>query len=381
MFFPDVIIISINEHFSFQEVIIMKWSFKAGSLFGIEFRIHFTFFILLLFIYIAGMRQGAARAMNGVLFVSAVFVCVLIHEIGHSLLARRYGKEAKSITLLPIGGVATIEEMPEKPLQEVIMSAVGPFINLIIAGILYLFSGQWSSIHPPGIYPATGDEFLISLINVNIFLAIFNLLPAFPMDGGRILRGFLSMRFSPVKATSIAVFVGQTFALLFIFYGIFFNFWLAIIGLFLYLGAGGEKQQLMMVNLLHNIPVSAIMSMDYQALNPDEPLKTALEKIYHGCQDDFPVIDNGKITGVLNQDSIIAAIHEKGVDLSVSDIMDRDFISTSPAKPLAEVYKRLSSGNKSSIAVIENNRLKGMLSLSGISRYFMIQSALSEMKK
>jgi Zn-dependent protease/predicted transcriptional regulator len=358
----------------------MKWSFKAGSILGIEFRIHYTFFILLLFVYIAGMRKGATLAINGVLFVCAVFMCVLIHEVGHSILARKYGKETKSITLLPIGGVATIEEMPEKPLQEVVMSAVGPFINLAIAGILYLFSGQWSGFHPPGIYPATGGEFLESLIVINIFLAIFNLLPAFPMDGGRILRGFLSLCYSTVKATSIAVFVGQTFALLFVFYGIFFNFWLAIIGIFLYLGAGSEKQQLQIVNLLHNIPISAIMSVNYQTLSPDEPLKKALEKIYHGCQDDFPVIDKGDIKGILNQESIIAAIHEKGVDLSVADVMDKDFISTDPGKPLAQIYKKLSSENKSSIAVIEKNSLKGMLSLSGISRYFMIQSALSEKK-
>ena len=122
-------------------MIIMKWSFKLGSIFGIEFRIHFTFLILLLFIYIAGIRYGQSQAINGVLFICAVFGCVLIHEIGHSLLARKFGKEAKSITLLPIGGVATMEEMPEKPMQEIAMSAIGPFINLAIAGILFLSWG------------------------------------------------------------------------------------------------------------------------------------------------------------------------------------------------------------------------------------------------
>ena len=188
----------------------MQWSFRLGKIFGIEFRIHITFFILLVFIYLSGLSQkGSEGAMRAVLFICAVFACVLIHELGHSLIARRFGKEAKSITLLPIGGLATIEEMPEKPAQEIAMSIIGPFINLAIAGILYLFAGHWSGISAPNLYPDSARMFISGLIGVNIILAIFNLIPAFPMDGGRVLRGILALKMDYIKATSTAVFIGQ----------------------------------------------------------------------------------------------------------------------------------------------------------------------------
>ena len=356
----------------------MKWAIRVGTIFGVEFRIHITFFILLFFIYIAGMREGPNQAINAVLFISAVFASVLIHEIGHSLIASRFGKETKSITLLPIGGVATIEEMPEKPVQEIAMSAIGPFINLAIAGILILLVGNWKGLNVPSIFPKSDSEFLQSLININIILAIFNLLPAFPMDGGRILRGILGLKLDFVRATSIAVFIGQAFSLFFIFYGIFFNLWLAIIGVFLYLGAGGEKHQIMMRNVLKNVRVSDITSKNYQTLEPSEPLSKALEKVYHGCQDDFPVVDKGEIKGILDRGSILAAIHERDVNVSVSEVMDTNFIYTEPEKPLTEIYKKLLAKNKSSMAVIKDGKLIGMLDLAGISRYFMIKSALQK---
>ena len=162
----------------------MQWSYDFGKIFGINFRIHVTFLLLLLFIFVSGLFQrGFEQAVRAVLFICAVFACVLIHEIGHSLIARRYGKEAKSITLLPIGGVATMEEMPEKPSQEIAMSIVGPFINLAIAAILYLFVGAWAGVGVPNLYPDSVSEFFAGLIGVNIILAIFNLIPASPMDG------------------------------------------------------------------------------------------------------------------------------------------------------------------------------------------------------
>lgn len=142
----------------------MRWSFRVGKIFGIEFRIHVTFVIFLLFIYLFGLRKGAGVAINGVIFVSAVFASVLIHEIGHSLIARKFGKEAKSITLLPIGEVATIEEMPQKPVQEIIMSGIGPLINIAIAGILFLIVGSTSGFSLPKLYPETSQDFIAGLI-------------------------------------------------------------------------------------------------------------------------------------------------------------------------------------------------------------------------
>jgi Zn-dependent protease/predicted transcriptional regulator len=355
----------------------MRWSYSAGKVFGINFKIHVTFLILLFFIFFVGLYQeGLEKAVVAVLFILAVFASVLIHEIGHSLISRRFGKEAKSITLLPIGGVATIEEMPEKPMQEISMAIIGPFINLAIAGILFLFVGHWSGISFPNLYPDSAKDFVAGLIGVNVILAIFNLIPAFPMDGGRVLRGFLSMWLDYSRATSVAVHIGQGIALFFIFFGIFFNWWLALIGLFLYIGAGSENQEVMLRAMLRRGNVSDAMSTDLRGVRPDDPLAKALELAYHGFQDDFPVIDEQGIQGILTREKLLQSIHDKGTEVSISDIMEKDFDIVSPGMKLDEIYQGFRSGDKSSAVVMENNRFVGMISMSGISRYIMIRSAL-----
>jgi Zn-dependent protease/CBS domain-containing protein len=357
----------------------MGWSINIGKIFGINFRIHVTFFLLLFFIFISVLTQhGLQRALLAVLFICAVFVCVLIHEIGHSLIARRFGKEAKSITLLPIGGVATMEEMPEKPAQEIAVSIIGPFINLLIAGVLYLFIGHWAGVGVPNLTPDSAKGFFAGLIGVNIMLAIFNLIPAFPMDGGRILRGLLAIRLDFVRATTAAVFIGQAIATFFIFVGIFFNWWLAIIGLFLYIGAGSEKQQVLLKSLLRQVPASEAMTTEFRILRPDETLRHALEHFHHGCQDDFPVIGEAGVEGILTRGRILASIHEKGLDTPVSEIMDRTFASVDPKMPLDDIYKKLLSSRKTAVAVVDKGSVKGMVCLDGISRYFMIKSAMGK---
>lgn len=355
----------------------MRWSYSAGKIFGINFKIHITFLILLLFIFFVGLHQeGLEKAVVAVLFILAVFASVLIHEIGHSLISRRFGKEAKSITLLPIGGVATIEEMPEKPIQEIGVAIIGPFINLAIAGILFLFMGHWSGISIPHLYPDSAQDFFAGLIGINIILAVFNLIPAFPMDGGRVLRGFLAMWLDYPRATSVAVYIGQGIALLFIFFGIFFNWWLAIIGVFLYIGAGSENQEVMLRTMLRRVIVADAMSTDMRSVRPDDSLAKALELAYHGFQDDFPVIDNRGIQGILTREKLLQSIHDIGTDVSISEIMEKDFDIVSPRMKLDDIYQRFRSSDKSAAAVMENNRLVGMISMNGISRYLMIRSAV-----
>lgn len=355
----------------------MRWSIKIGRIFGINFRIHITFFLLLVFIFLSVLNQrGIGPAILSTLFICAVFVCVLIHEIGHSLIARRFGKQAKSITLLPIGGVAAMEEMPEKPGQEIAMSIIGPFINLFIAVVLYISIGHWTGIGVPDLYPSSVRAFFAGLIGVNIMLAIFNLIPAFPMDGGRVLRGILALKMNYVRATSLAVLIGQALALFFIFFGIFFNWWLALIGLFLYIGAGSEKQHVILRSLLHQVPATEAMATDFQSLRPDERLSDALEYFHRGCQVDFPVISDNGLEGILTRDRILASLHEKGVDVPVSEVMDRTFASVDAKAPLEEVYRKLISSKKTAVAVVDRGQVKGLICLDGISRYFMIKAAL-----
>lgn len=355
----------------------MRWSFKLGRIFGISFRIHVTFLLLLWFVFMAGLsKKGTAEAVGAVLFVCAIFACVLIHELGHCLIARQFGTQAKSITLLPIGGVASMEEGLENPEHEIAISIIGPLINLAIAGVLYLLVGRSVGVALPNLFPDSVQSFFAGLIGANIILAVFNLIPAFPMDGGRVLRGIVALKADYVWATSVAVFVGEALALLFIFYGIFFNWWLTLIGIFIYLGAGAEKRQVMLHSLLREVPASAAMATDFRILKPDELLSRSLEHIYHGCQEDFPVVGDSGIQGILTRTGMIAAIHEKGVDIAVSEAVDRDFLSVDPQMPLDKVYRQLLSGGKSVAVVLDGTKIKGMLSLESVSRYFMIRSAL-----
>ncbi len=358
----------------------MRWSLNIGRIFGIRFRIHVTFFLLLLFIFASVLNEsGMDKAILATLFICAVFACVLIHEIGHSLIGRRFGKEAKSITLLPIGGVAAMEEMPDKPLQEVAMAIVGPFINLVIAAVIYLFVGRWTGIGMPNLSPDSVRTFFAGLIGINIMLAIFNMIPAFPMDGGRVLRGLLATKMNYVRATSMAVLIGQGIATFFIFFGIFFNWWLAIIGFFLYMGAGAEKQQVILKSILHKVPVSQAMTTDFRSLQSNESLSSVLERFSHGYQEDFPVIGDSGIEGILSRDRILASIHSKGLDTPVCEVMDKTFISVAPAMSLDEVYKKLSSDQKTAAAVVDaQGKIHGIISLDGISRYFMIEAAMKK---
>ena len=355
----------------------MKWSISAGKIFGIKLRIHLTFFLLLLFVFASVMSERGVKAgLMSALFICAIFACVVIHEVGHSLIARRFGKEARSITLLPIGGMAEMDEIPRKPMQEIAVSLVGPLINLLIAGLLYVLAGRQTGASIPGLYPESASAFISGLIGVNIMLAIFNLIPAFPMDGGRVLRAILAFKLDYVRATSLAVAVGQAVAVFFVFFGLFYNLWLAIIGIFLYLGAGSEKQQVILQSLLADVPAGEAMITEYISLRSDDSLADALEHFHHGCQQDFPVVGDNGIKGILTRDRILASIHTKGVNIPVSEVMDTDFVSVSPNMGLDQVYKKFMAGQKTAVVVVEDGQLKGIIGLDGISRYFMINAAL-----
>jgi Zn-dependent protease/predicted transcriptional regulator len=357
----------------------MGWSLNIGKIFGIRFRIHITFFLLVAFIFVSVLRDdGLKKAFIATAFICAVFACVLIHEIGHSLIALLFGKRAKSITLLPIGGIAALEELPEKPLQEIAMAIIGPLINLAIAALIFLFIGSWTGIGEPNLYPDSTRSFFAELINVNIFLALFNLIPAFPMDGGRVLRGVLALKLNFLKATNVAVIIGQAFATLFIFIGLFTNWWLALIGLFLYLGAGSEKQQTVLRSYLHQVPVKEAMTTEFVSLSPDALLSTVLQHFHHGLQENFPVIDNQKIIGILTKDSILSSLREKDLNIPVWKIMDTDFVSVSPDTSLDNVYKLLLSTRKNALIVTDQQTVVGIISLDGISRFFMVRSALNK---
>ncbi|MCL4176967.1 MAG: site-2 protease family protein [Verrucomicrobia bacterium] len=240
----------------------MKWSLKLGKLLGIDVYVHFTFLLLLAFLgfYYWRATQNVDAALRGVAFIVALFGCVVLHELGHALMAGRYGIKTRDITLLPIGGIARLEKMPENPLQELWVALAGPAVNVVIAAVLLVGLAATGGFTPLEEISATGGAFWQRLMVLNIVLVAFNLLPAFPMDGGRVLRARLAMRLGRRRATAIAANVGQGMAILFGIIGFFYNPFLIFIGIFVYLGAQAEAGMVEMQSALgdpstvHSLP-------------------------------------------------------------------------------------------------------------------------------
>src|SRR5262245_21199286 len=241
----------------------MKWSLRVGRLFGIPLYVHFTFFLFLIWVGAESWRmgQGSGGALVEVLFMCALFGCVVLHELGHALTARRYGIKTRDITLLPIGGVARLERMPEDPKQELLVALAGPAVNVVLAGILFavLLALGWavgSAEQLVAQLSTFGGNLLAQLFAANVFLAVFNLLPAFPMDGGRVLRAILAMRMDYVVATRLAAAVGQWMAVLFGLVGVLVgNLLLLVIAFFVWAGAAAEAGMVQFKAGLAGVPV------------------------------------------------------------------------------------------------------------------------------
>lgn len=347
----------------------MKWAFKIGTLFGIPIKVHFTFFLLLIFI---GLSRGPYGGANGVILVCLIFFTVVLHELGHSLVAKKYGFKVRDITLLPIGGIAGMEEIPEDPHQELNIAIIGPTVSFVLS-FLFFAAGwilkQWAELY---YFWFWSRGLLMNLAWINLVLAVFNLLPAFPMDGGRVFRGILA-RFNVdyITATRIAVNVGQFFALLMIFFGIFFNFWLVLIGIFIYIGAEGEGKTTELRVCLKSVTVEKIMLKDFKILSPEQTLGDVLELVHHGMQGDFPVLENNNLVGILSQSAILAALHKYSRDVQVKEVMERNFITTTSDTPLTEIYKKMINTKATVMPVVRNNVLEGLITLEQIGRYHL----------
>ena len=351
----------------------MKWSFKIGSIFGIPIRVHLTFLLLLFFVAI-NPHKGLLSGLVGVVFIILVFIGVLFHELGHSLVARHFGEPVHSIVLLPIGGVSRVE-IPEDPKQEILMAVAGPVVSLILAIFFLIFSLLLGYDLGFGSFIGAKARLLVELFYVNLMLAIFNLLPAFPMDGGRILRGVLALRMEPLRATRIAVGVGQFLAVVMFFVGIFFNWWLALIAIFLYFGAEAEEQGTILRRVFHQVPIRALMLEDFQSLSPEDNLSRVLEIICHSAQEDFPVLKDGRLVGVLPKSLIFRALREMPPETRVEEIMVKDFFQAEPDMPLDRALKELIENKTGMVPVVEAGRLVGILTLAQIAKYQLVCGA------
>ncbi len=356
----------------------MKWSWRIGRVAGIDVYLHATFLILLGWVGLSHylVRKSLEDAVSGLLFLGSLFLIVVLHELGHALTARRYGIRTRDITLLPIGGVARLERMPEDPKQELLVALAGPAVNVVLAIILAAALVPALSRMTLGNIQLVGGNFLEKLLWINAALAGFNLIPAFPMDGGRALRALLAMRMDYVRATQVAASIGQGLALVFGFIGLFWNPFLVFIALFVWMGAAGEASMVQMKSALGGIPISRALITDFRTLSPDDSLQEAVGQVLAGFQHDFPVLQDGRLVGVLTKARLLAALAEKGAASQVSQVMETTFETAEPAEMLESVFVRLQSCGCHSLPVVKAGRLVGILTMENVGEFMMIQSAL-----
>ncbi|MCW8934327.1 MAG: site-2 protease family protein [Gammaproteobacteria bacterium] len=358
----------------------MKWSWKIFRLMGIDIYVHVTFFILIVWIGLSYWQteESLIAVMSGIGFILALFTCVVLHEYGHALTARRYGISTRYITLLPIGGVASLERMPDDPKQEIIVALAGPAVNLVIALGLWLWLSLSGTLVAIDELSLTSGPFLERLMVVNIMITVFNMLPAFPMDGGRVLRAVLAMRMNYVQATRTAASVGQGLALWLGFLGLLYNPFLIFIALFVWIGAAAEAGSEQIKSTLAESTVGRAMLTDFQYLSPEAPLSRAIELTLAGSQKDFPVLSEGVMVGVLSQVDLLKGLQSRGERARVDEYMQDNVQSADIHEPLKEVLVRLQTCKCLLLSVTEENRLVGIVNIENIMELVRIQTALQE---
>src|ERR687897_539021 len=362
----------------------MGGSFKVGRAFGIDVKVHWTFLLLLAFFgFTAYQNSGRfASALVTVGIIVALFVCVLLHEYGHSLVEQRLGIEIGDITLLPIGGLARLKSLPEKPWDEVKIAVAGPLVNVVLAPIFFavalLLGGTLTT--PPDILGGvqSAAQVFIYLGFINVALVVFNLIPAFPMDGGRVLRGLLATRLGLLRATDISSTVGQAFAVLFILFGFFTsNFLLAIIGFFVFLGASGEGQLVRQREQLRGLTVSDVMGTKgrTETVTPYHNFGQILDSVIHGYQEDFPVLDEeGNLVGIITRNEIMAAAHSPARYDTVRDLMKTEFPTISPDADLfTDGNRLLQESGLRAMPVVEDGNLVGMLTVDDVGQAALLR--------
>jgi Zn-dependent protease/CBS domain-containing protein len=356
----------------------MSWSMNLGSVFGTEVRVHFTFLFLLVWIgTIIWIDSGAAAAIDAIIIVLLLFFCVVLHEFGHALVARRFGIKTSHITLWPIGGVASLDAIPEKPGEEIAVALAGPAVNIVLAlTMIFIFRANLS-LESMKIIGDTSIRLLDRLATVNIVLAVFNLIPAFPMDGGRVLRAALGHFMSYVQATRIAAGVGQVLAILLAFLGLLGNPFLVIIGIFVYLAASTEAHSVNVRDVTRGFAASDAMISRFESLHPDATLSDAADLLLKTTQQEFPVVDAEQtFLGFITRNAVVQALGAEGGDASIARSVTRDAPTQNLRSSVESIIKLLQAPGVPAVAILDNQkRFKGYITYENVVELLMIQEA------
>ena len=351
----------------------MAWSLPFGRLFGIPVRLHLTFLFLMAWVAMRGVaRDDPATVAQAV----GLFACVLAHELAHALVARRYGIETREITLLPIGGLARLDRTPRVPRQEFRIASSGPALNGVLAALLFGLSRLLETpVAMGGIWEATG-HFLGKLAALNLMLALFNLLPAFPMDGGRMLRALLAERMPYEQASLVTAGLGQLLAFVMGFVGLFWNPLLVFIALLVFLGAGEEGARAQARSAVEGVPVREATMTQFSTLGRADSLGRAVELLLAGPQQDFPVVEGDEVVGILTRGRLLEALARGGRDLYVSEAMTPAPPPVAPDAPLSEVLEQMARDGLSVVPVQSPEGLRGILTTENAAEYVLVRSAL-----
>jgi Zn-dependent protease/CBS domain-containing protein len=358
----------------------MSWSWKIARIAGIPIFVHWTFLILIGWLLLSELLQGhdLATALVQVGFILALFGCVVLHELGHAMAARYFGVPTASITLLPIGGVARLQRIPEHPPQELIVALAGPAVNVVIVAVLWALGVPLpGNVNDP--QHLVQAQFWPKLLVVNAFLFLFNLLPAFPMDGGRVLRALLAMRLEYAHATRIAASIGQAAAIGFVLYGLIVpNPFLLLIALFVWIGAESEAVQVEERVVLGGVQVREAMLTDYRTLGPSDTLSHAADLLLAGTQHDFLVVNaDGQAEGLLTRADLMNGLSRVGPEARVAEFARPGVGTVEAGAPLGPAMIRLREGEGPCLQVVELGRRVGLLTLENVGEYLMVRAALS----
>lgn len=355
----------------------MKWSFKAGRFAGIDVLVHATFFLLVGWVALMHWQQGrsVSAALAGVMFIIAIFMCVVLHEYGHALMARRYGIPTRDIILLPFGGVARLERMPDRPIQELWVALAGPAVNVAIAAALFVWLKLTASWEPLQSLTVTTGPFLERLMAVNIFMIVFNMIPAFPMDGGRVLRALLAIRMEYVRATRIAASIGRGMAVLFGVFGLLYNPLLILIALFVWTGAGQEAGLAQLKSAVGGVPVGRAMVSDFKTLSVHDSLDRAVELTLAGTQKDFPVVHDGILEGVLRQTDLFKALSAREARATrVASVTPGKLVTVEATEPLDAVVAKFNDCDCHTLPVTQGGALVGLLTTDNLKEFMRIRA-------